>query len=70
MKLSMQAKLAIRDGFDRLTEGDSFFVADIEMSEIDRVERLLNRLGIYTDIKEAYPPLDRVTFDIEATNAN
>lgn len=70
MKLSPQAKLAIRDGFDRLTEGDSFFVADIEMSEIDRVEKLLTRCGVITKITQAFPPLDRITFDIEAKNAN
>lgn len=70
MKLSTQAKLAIKDGFDRLTEGDSFFVADIEVNEIDRVEKLLKRCKIITKITQAFPPLDRVTFDIEAKNAN
>jgi len=70
MKLSTQAKLAIRNGFDRLIEGDSFFVADIESSEIDRVEKLLERCGVITKITQAFPPLDRITFDIEAKNAN
>lgn len=70
MKLSMQAKLAIREGFDRLLEGDTFFVGDIELSEIDRVEKLLERCGVITKITQAFPPLDRITYDIEAKNAN